>query len=212
MLTNKLGLPTITNNMNADIPRDLNALAQAVDDKAGAPNGLARLGPNGKLLSGQENVVTPVIATESEARAGSINNKYMSPLRVKEAINSIAEKNVPNGYAGLGPDGLLPDSLFPTNTTKAMYGQYVGDGQSDRLIPLGFSPKIMIVIRKDSYYGIISYSFVNELGYLMTYAGGQVTHTSGKGQRIVGSSLLGGMNNNNSLNASGAVYEYMAYV
>ncbi|MEK3975499.1 phage tail protein [Psychrobacillus sp. FSL K6-1267] len=50
MPTNKLGLPTITGNMNADVVRDMNAIAQAVDDKAGVPGGLALLDDSGKVI------------------------------------------------------------------------------------------------------------------------------------------------------------------
>lgn len=151
MPTNKLGLPTIAGNINADVVRDLNALAQSVDDKAGAPDGLARLGPDGKLLPGQENTqqisdasttqkgivqlddstdststtkaATPNavkkvkeliygIATTAEAKAGTVNNKYMTPLRMAEAIPSLVPKNVANGYAGVGPDGKLHPNII----------------------------------------------------------------------------------------------------
>lgn len=56
MATTKLGLPTITGNMTADVVRDLNGLAEAVDAKAGAASGLATLGADGKVPASQLNV------------------------------------------------------------------------------------------------------------------------------------------------------------
>lgn len=53
MATNKLNLPTITHNQTADVPRDLNALANAVDAKVAVPNGLATLGADGKVPAAQ---------------------------------------------------------------------------------------------------------------------------------------------------------------
>lgn len=41
MSTEKLGLPLITGNMANDVPRDLNALAEAVDNKAASAADLA---------------------------------------------------------------------------------------------------------------------------------------------------------------------------
>lgn len=51
MPTTKLGLPTITGNQNADVVRDLNALATEIDAKAGVADGLARLSPSGTVLN-----------------------------------------------------------------------------------------------------------------------------------------------------------------
>lgn len=74
MPTTKLGLPTITDNMTNDVPRDLNALAEAIDNKAGVPDGLARLGPNGKLVAGQENAVTPPDASTTQKGITMLSN------------------------------------------------------------------------------------------------------------------------------------------
>lgn len=51
MPTNKLGLPTVTENMTHDVPRDLNALANAVDEAAGTK--LATLDADGQISSSQ---------------------------------------------------------------------------------------------------------------------------------------------------------------
>lgn len=47
--TPKLNLPLIESNMTADVVRDMNALANAVDELAGANNGLAKLDGNSLL-------------------------------------------------------------------------------------------------------------------------------------------------------------------
>ena len=49
------------------------------------------------------------IATEAEAKAGQSDERYMTPLKVKQAT----PKNVPDGFAGLDDKGKLPASLFP---------------------------------------------------------------------------------------------------
>ncbi len=51
MPTNKLGLPTVTENMTHDVPRDLNALATAIDNAAGTD--LATLNEDGMIPSEQ---------------------------------------------------------------------------------------------------------------------------------------------------------------
>lgn len=56
MATTKLNLPTISGNMSADVVRDMNALAEAVDAKAGVASGLATLGADGKVPASQLNV------------------------------------------------------------------------------------------------------------------------------------------------------------
>ncbi|MBD7944701.1 hypothetical protein H9650_11300 [Psychrobacillus sp. Sa2BUA9] len=53
------------------------------------------------------------VATVAEAKAGTVNNKYMTPLRLAEAIPSLVPKNEPNGYMGLGPDGKPLPSMIP---------------------------------------------------------------------------------------------------
>lgn len=65
MTTTKLNLPTISGNMTADIVRDINALAEAVDAKVGVSGGLATLDGNGKVPAGQLNVQSPADASTS---------------------------------------------------------------------------------------------------------------------------------------------------
>ncbi|WP_338532557.1 hypothetical protein RBB83_17090 [Paenibacillus peoriae] len=61
--TDKLSLPLIEPNMTADVPRDMNALAEAVDAKVGVAGGLAVLGADGKVPTDQLNVKDPVDAS-----------------------------------------------------------------------------------------------------------------------------------------------------
>ncbi len=68
MPTTKLSLPTIAGNASADVVRDLNALANAVDDKAGVANGLATLDVDGKVPSTQ----VPAIPNASTSVTGKV--------------------------------------------------------------------------------------------------------------------------------------------
>lgn len=152
MPTTKLNLPLIDGTNTADVVRDMNALANAVDNKAGASDGLATLDASGKVPASQLNVSAPAdattstkgvvqlsnstastsetlaatpkavkdvkdeidlheantsnphsvtkaqvglgsvenyaIATQAEAQAGTVTNKYMTPQRTKQAIDS----------------------------------------------------------------------------------------------------------------------------
>lgn len=69
MPTTKLILPTISGNMTADVVRDFNALAEAVDGKAGTSNGLATLDSSGKVPANQLNIDTSNLATKEELTA-----------------------------------------------------------------------------------------------------------------------------------------------
>ena len=152
MPTTKLNLPLIDGTNTADVVRDMNALANAVDNKAGASDGLATLDASGKVPASQLNVSAPAdattstkgvvqlsnsttstsetlaatpkavkdvkdaldthttntsnphsvtkaqvglgsvenyaVATQAEAQAGTVTNKYMTPQRTKQAIDS----------------------------------------------------------------------------------------------------------------------------
>lgn len=70
---------------------------------------------------GLGNVLNYGIATQAEAKAGTSNTKYMTPLRVKNAID------------GLG--------------TKALEGTFTQGNPST--INLGFAPKLVIVAARD---------------------------------------------------------------
>ena len=65
-----------------------------------------------ETILGELGDVTHEIATKEEAEAGTSNSKYMTPLRVNEAINA-----------------------------NIIFGTYVGDDAISRFINLGFTPK-----------------------------------------------------------------------
>lgn len=53
-----------------------------------------------KAQVGLGNVANYGIATQSEAEGGSVNDKYMTPLRTKQAIDKHATSNAPHTYGG----------------------------------------------------------------------------------------------------------------
>jgi hypothetical protein len=117
MATTKLGLPTITGNMGADVVRDLNALANAVDGKVAVANGLASLDGTGKVPSGQ--------------------------LPVMDYVPT-SQKGVANGVATLGSDGKVPTAQLPpiSNTASDVTitdtgGYYTGTNAESALQEIG---------------------------------------------------------------------------
>jgi|GEM_PF-3664354 len=76
MPTTKLGLPTITGNQSADIPRDLNALANAIDEKAGTADGLARLNSEGKVINADGTQAGEVTQQEFDAHSADNTNPH----------------------------------------------------------------------------------------------------------------------------------------
>ncbi|MBU9705933.1 phage tail protein [Paenibacillus sp. AK121] len=87
--TDKLNLPLIEPNMTADVPRDMNALAEAIDAKAGVAGGLAVLGADGKVPAGQLNVKDPVDASTTVKGIVQLTN----------ATNSTSETLAPTAKA-----------------------------------------------------------------------------------------------------------------
>lgn len=71
MSTTRLGLPTITGNMANNVPRDLNALAEAVDEKAGVASGLATLGADG-ILAPEQRPPIPEVKDASTTQKGIV--------------------------------------------------------------------------------------------------------------------------------------------
>lgn len=92
MPTTNLGLPTITGNMTADVVRDVNALAESIDNKVGIPNGLAKLGPNGKLLPGQENTVEIKDATTTQKGITQLSDDTNSTSTILAATANSVKK------------------------------------------------------------------------------------------------------------------------
>jgi hypothetical protein len=67
------------------------------------------------------------VATTAEAQAGTSNTTYMTPLRVKEALKTLAENN-----------------LYVT-------GSFIGDSTNDRTINLGFTPSLVVISGRNGY-------------------------------------------------------------
>ncbi|MGG1641889.1 pyocin knob domain-containing protein [Paenibacillus sp. NRS-1782] len=87
--TDKLSLPLIEPNMTADVPRDVNALAEAVDAKVGVAGGLAVLGADGKVPADQLNVKDPADASLTQKGIVQLTN----------ATNSTSETLAPTAKA-----------------------------------------------------------------------------------------------------------------
>ena len=86
MPTTKLDLPLIDGSNTADVVRDLNALANAVDNKAGASDGLATLGADGKVPPAQ----LPTLASTA------------TDITVTDTANYYTSTNVEGALAELG--------------------------------------------------------------------------------------------------------------
>ncbi|MGC4378412.1 phage tail protein [Fictibacillus sp. Mic-4] len=105
MATTKLGLPLITGNMNADVVRDLNALANGVDGKVGVANGLATLGADGKVPQSQLDVQPPAdasitvkgIVQLSAATNSTSNTLAATPSAVKTAYDKAVSASTAAG-------------------------------------------------------------------------------------------------------------------
>lgn len=87
--TEKLDLPLIEPNMTADVPRDMNALAEALEAKVGVAGGLAVLGADGKVPADQLNVKDPVDASTTVKGLVQLTN----------ATNSTSETLAPTAKA-----------------------------------------------------------------------------------------------------------------
>lgn len=100
MPTNKLGLPLLTGNETADIPRDFNALAEKIDEKAGSPDGLAQLDGNGKTPTTQ----LPDAST-SQKGATKLNDTTNS-TSITEAATANAVRKVNDALVSHSADNL----------------------------------------------------------------------------------------------------------
>lgn len=71
-----------------------------------------------KVKDSVSNVLNYGIATQVEAETGTSDQKYMTPLKVKQTLTKLTPKNVPNGYAGLDENGKLLDAAIPNSVEK----------------------------------------------------------------------------------------------
>lgn len=138
--TAKLKLPKIGGNMTADVPRDMNALAEAVDAKAGVAGGLATLGADGKVLNADGTPAGEVTAEEfathkaedaslttrghvqlSNATNSTSDSLAATPSAVKAAMDKAdaAFTSASNGKQTVGNaiTGVDPNVTIPTDPT-----------------------------------------------------------------------------------------------
>ncbi|MGV2364195.1 MAG UNVERIFIED_CONTAM: hypothetical protein MIN83_22470, partial [Paenibacillus polymyxa] len=119
--TDKLSLPLIEPNMTADVPRDMNALAEAVDAKVGVAGGLAVLGADGKVPADQLNVKDPADATTT----------VKGIVRLSADYKSQSSTTVPNSKALFDLYNIVPvdrGKVFQNNFNFALG---VGDWRVD---------------------------------------------------------------------------------
>lgn len=71
-----------------------------------------------KSQVGLGNVGNYGVATTLESETGESDIKYMTPLKVKQAVTKFTPKNVPNGFVGIGSDGKILESVIPNTVEK----------------------------------------------------------------------------------------------
>jgi hypothetical protein len=228
MPTEKLNLPTITGNLSIDVQKDLNALALAVDDKAGAANGLATLGADGKVPGSQLNVDLSPIQQELTAHqaddatdahnAGNISfvpSSGMTATNVQQAINEVFQSgnNVKRDMVAalLAVDPALPiteNSSWAEIETAA--GQIstgdklsgtVTSSSTGRCIVTGltFLPNIILLKGTHSGNDIVVYS-----SELLRDVSFQYTRVAGNGAAWFSIATSGGYVNETGFNLVGA--------
>lgn len=89
--TSKLNLPLIDATATADVPRDMNALANGIDAKAGAAGGLATLGADGKVPAEQLNVTQPPDASTTTKGVTQLNDTVTSTSKTQAATANAAK-------------------------------------------------------------------------------------------------------------------------
>ena len=142
MPTLKLNLPTIDNSKTADIVRDMNALAEAVDTVAGANSGLATLGSDGKVPSSQLNVSAPADATTTtkgvvmleDSTTSTSVTKAATPKSVKDAKDGLsAQIGILSGLNTTAKNNLVTaiNELVTAKQKAVMSGTAVPSGGVD---------------------------------------------------------------------------------
>lgn len=139
-----------------------------------------------KAAVGLSAVLNYGIATQAEAQAGTSNVKYMTPLRVLEAIRA---------------------------SVHIVEGSYIGNNTTGRKITLGFEPKLVIIIASVDSTSTPDYWYLS-LGVIgLRYGGGSTGFSyndSGFAPIITsdGFEIRGG--NTTFTNANGKYYKYIA--
>ena len=98
--TAKLNLPLIDDNMVADVPRDVNAIANGIDAKAGAANGLATLGADGKVPAAQLSVSQPPDASTTRKGIVQLNDSVTSTSTTQAATANAVKQAYDEALAG----------------------------------------------------------------------------------------------------------------
>jgi hypothetical protein len=114
MPTTKLGLPTIAGNASADVVRDMNALASAVDDKAGVAEGLATLDATGKVPSTQ----VPAVPNASTSVAGKV--------MLEDSVTSISVGKAATPKAVKAAYDLASEAKTQANDQKTKWASVIG--------------------------------------------------------------------------------------
>ena len=134
---------------------------------------------------GLGNVQNYGIATQAQAQAGTANDVYMTPLRVKEAINSLTPVRIAQGsYVGNSPR----------------------NEEGEITVNVGFTPKIVVVMRARSDFMGAS----NPHAVALTEAVGQI-QIRGGGIRIITNGFIARADEDGAgFNQSGITYRYFA--
>ncbi|MGE7115105.1 hypothetical protein, partial [Lysinibacillus sp. NPDC047702] len=145
MPTPNLGLPTIDHNMFADVPRDMNALAYAVDEAAG-PNGKIALKQevqslqqsfNNHVNDNVKHVTTPERAGWNKAVADigdrnqlNTQNKANLVSAINEVFTSSVDKNIK--IASAITDKGVPTSADATSDQMAANIRAIQTGKKQK--------------------------------------------------------------------------------
>lgn len=165
--TAKLGLPMIDDNMVADVVRDENALANAIDERAGSPNGLATLGSDGKVPPEQLNVSQPPDATTttkgiaqlSSATNSTSETMAATPKAVKTAYDAAAAAqataNAANTTATAASNSVGPLSSLLTgakgNTVAAINELFTSASNGKSSIAAAITGKGVLASGSDTF-------------------------------------------------------------
>jgi len=125
--TPKLNLPLVDDNMTADVPLRLNAVANAIDAKVGIASGLATLGADGKVPAGQLNVSAPADASttvkgitmlEDSVTSSSVT-KAATPKSVKTVNDALMSHQADQATLTTKGHVQLSNDTTSTDETKA---------------------------------------------------------------------------------------------
>lgn len=217
MQTPNLGLPLINRNMFADVPRDENALAYAVDDAAG-PNGKIALKQEVQALQESFNnhandnvkhVTKPerdgwnkAIVDIGDKNALATQNKGNIVLAINELFQSssdknakiasaITEKGVPTSPTATGDQ--MAANIRAIQTGKKQKSGYVtgvrlADGNDQIIVTgLGFLPRMIFVRSPAVVQGAISSVYIHKDEFFVSLPNDMSFYVSGGPQFSNGS-------------------------